>query len=217
VALGSSPLSPSWRVGAQVGELAGGDLELAIEAAEVRLGRGSDHRSVQRNPTLTWRTVCQARAVHWSSGVRWIGGVGLAWGGVGRVLGVGESHMQWFAFHARGDSLTESHERGGGSRRLRYRPRLCRESTGNRAWRSDSVDVCVFADRRIRVAPGGVGAAGGGWQAALVVVRQVRFRSRGSLSRGGAAGGVGVARHGAHWEERGVKAGMVGPGLAGWR
>lgn len=102
--------------------------------------------------------------------------------------------------------------RVGGSRRLRYRPRLCRESTGDRAWRSDSVDVRGFADRSIRVTLGGASAARGGWRPALMV-RQVRRRC-GEAPR---SVGVGVARHRAHCEERGVKARMVGPGLGGWR
>ena len=48
-------------------------------------------------PTLIWRNVCQAPSVHWSSGIRWIGGVGLAWGGAERVLDVGQSHMRGLA------------------------------------------------------------------------------------------------------------------------
>src|SRR5450755_4881083 len=47
--------------------------------------------------TLIWRNVCQARSFHWSSGMRWIGEVGLAWGGAERVLDVSQSHMRGLA------------------------------------------------------------------------------------------------------------------------
>ena len=51
----------------------------------------------QRRLTLIWRNVCQARSVHWSSGMRWIDEVGLAWGGAERVLDVSQSHMRGLA------------------------------------------------------------------------------------------------------------------------
>ena len=58
---------------------------------------GSSPSARFKRLTLIWRHVCQVSSVHCPAGCWWVEGFGLAWGGVGRVLDVSQSHMRGLA------------------------------------------------------------------------------------------------------------------------